>query len=89
MLFVIFTMIGIIIGLVVISLTRRFKRTNKTKLVTLAPSIISTLIAVLLMYIGNVKIEGIDGAAYMLLSLIIFCFGIVVFYTVDKRGSEQ
>ncbi|WP_404450694.1 hypothetical protein LG329_10020 [Virgibacillus necropolis] len=89
MLFVVFAVIGILIGIIVIRLTRGFRKNNKPKLVILAPSIISILVAIIIMYIGNVEIEGIDGAAYMLLSLIIFCFGVTVFYLADKKGSER
>lgn len=88
LLFIIFAVVGIVIGVAIVLLTRQFRGTNKSRLVVFAPSIVSIVVAVYLMYLGNVKIEGTNGAAYMLLSLILFCFGIVVVYLTDKKGTQ-
>lgn len=88
MLFIVFAIIGIILGISVILLTRQFRQTNKSKLVLFAPSLVAIIVSVYLMYVGNVQIDGMDGAAYMLLSLILFCFGIIVMYLTDKKGNK-
>lgn len=87
MLFVIFAIIGIIAGGAVVLLTRKFRETKKSKLIVFLPSVVAIIVSVYVMYLGNVEIEGVDGAAYMLLSLILFCFGIVVLYRTDKKGG--
>lgn len=88
MLFIVFAIIGIIVGMAVIRLTRQFQKTNKSRLIIFAPSIVAIIVSVFLMYVGNVVIEGINGAAYMLLSLILFCFGIIVLYLADKKRDQ-
>lgn len=88
LLFIVLAAIGITVGVIVVLLTRQFRRTKKPRLVIVAPSIISILVSVLFMYIGNIEVEGVDGAAYMLLSLIIFCFGLIVLYITDKKESS-
>ncbi|ASN03832.1 hypothetical protein CFK40_01850 [Virgibacillus necropolis] len=87
MLFFVFAVIGFIIGAAIILLTRQFRKTNKSRLVVFSPCIVSLLVSIFLMYIGNVQIEGIEGAAYMLLSLIIFSFSATVLYLTDKKWT--
>lgn len=85
MLFIIFAILGIAIGLTIIKLTRYYREAGKSRIIIVAPSGIAIILAVFLMYLGNVEIEGTDGAAYMLLSMIIFCFGGAVLYITDRK----
>ncbi|WP_430789638.1 hypothetical protein VBD025_04360 [Virgibacillus flavescens] len=89
MLFIIFAFLGVAVGLAIIKLTRHYRETGKSRIITIAPSGIAIILAVFLMYLGNAVVEGTNGAAFMLLSMIIFCFGGVVLYVTDKKLNSK
>ncbi|MFZ3579614.1 hypothetical protein [Virgibacillus sp. DJP39] len=88
LLFIVFGVIGLGVGWGIVFLTKKLRKTKKSKLIVLLPSTISLVISIYLMYVGNVVVKGIDGAAYMMFSIIIFCFGATVFYMTDRTWKN-
>ncbi|MED3648051.1 YesK family protein [Halalkalibacterium halodurans] len=68
--------VGIIVGLVVFFATKWLISVKKSKTVIYVPAILSIVISISLILYGFIFIRGFEGAAYLILSIIVLLFAI-------------
>jgi hypothetical protein len=77
-------LIALIPGIIILTVTWWFSKKGFSLCVRMLPGIIAIIVAVILFYIGFVKIRGFEGGAYGIVSLHLFIFSIISF-VIGKR----
>ncbi|MFP7732099.1 YesK family protein [Priestia aryabhattai] len=77
-------LIALIPGVLILLLTWLFRRMKWNKVVRVLPSMLTVIAAVVLFYIGYVKVRGFEGAGYLLLSICLLLFAIASYIIAKK-----
>jgi ABC-type nickel/cobalt efflux system permease component RcnA len=77
-------LIAIIPGVIILLLTWLFRRMKWGITVRMIPAILTVIAAIVLFYIGYVKVRGFEGAAYLFLSVFLILFAIISFVMAKK-----
>ncbi|MCT9852784.1 hypothetical protein P2R64_19935 [Priestia megaterium] len=77
-------LIAIIPGVIILLLTWLFRRMKWGITVRMIPANLTVIAAIVLFYIGYVKVRGFEGAAYLFLSVFLILFAIISFVMAKK-----
>ncbi|MGE8082158.1 YesK family protein [Peribacillus loiseleuriae] len=81
-------LMAIVPGIIILLLTWWFSKINLSLFVRIIPGILTVIAAIILFYIGFVKIRGFEGAGYGILAFFLIIFAIISFVMANK-GSMQ
>lgn len=81
--------LGVIIGVIVVMLTRLFKKKNHSKVLINSPGVITLLAAIILIYISFVVIRGFEGVAYLILAGVISIFAIISLISGNLNNTDK
>ncbi|MGX2962101.1 hypothetical protein JNUCC23_23150 (plasmid) [Peribacillus sp. JNUCC 23] len=81
-------LMAIVPGIIILLLTWWFNKINLSLSLRIVPGILTVIAAIILFYIGFIKIRGFEGASYGILAFILIIFAIISFVMVNK-GSMQ
>ncbi|CAM3998657.1 YesK family protein [Lederbergia lenta] len=80
--------IGLIIGIVTIVLTRLLVKFHQPKFLMNSPGILTLLAAVGLFYVGLSVVRGFEGAAYLILAIIISICAVISLITGNLKKTN-
>ncbi|QUW22611.1 hypothetical protein JSQ81_03225 [Sporosarcina sp. Marseille-Q4063] len=75
---------AVILGSIILLITWWFKKMHLSFFVRTIPGILTAITAIVLFYIGFVKIRGFEGAAYGIVAFFLIGFAVVSFIMAKK-----
>lgn len=82
-------LVAFVIGIIILLVTWWFKKINLPLFGRIIPGVLTVIAAIILFYIGYVKIRGFEGAAYGFLSVFLICFAILSLIMAKKPSRAQ
>lgn len=82
-------LMALIPGIIVLTLTWWFSKKGFSLFVKMLPGILLVIAAIIVLYIGFVKIRGFEGGAYGILGFFLIIFAIISFAIGKKDTGKQ